>query len=58
MNLDDLAPAFFQDEPLPEGTELAGWAALVHALDVPAPVRGLSCISEKHVRGNKRQEGH
>lgn len=56
MQLDDLAPTFFQDEPLPEGTELAGWAALVHSLGVAAPVRSLSCISEKHVRGNKRQE--
>ncbi|MDE0531031.1 MAG: Fic family protein [Albidovulum sp.] len=56
MQLDELAPNFFQDEPLPQGTELAGWSALVHALGVTAPVRNLSCISEKHVRGNSRLE--
>ena len=57
MKIGRTAPAFFQDVPLPEATSLAGWAALVHHLDVAAPVRKLSCISEKHVRGNKRREG-
>ncbi len=36
---------------------LAGWAALVHALAIPAPVRRLSCVSEKHVSGSHRREG-
>lgn len=57
MEIDRATPAFIQDEPLPEATSLAGWAALVHHLDVAAPVRKLSCISKKHVRGNKRREG-
>ena len=57
MKIDNTAPEFFQDEPLPKATSLTGWAALVHHLDVAAPVRKLSCISEKHVRGNKRREG-
>lgn len=57
MMLEELAPDFFQDEPLPEGTSLAGWSALVHNVDVAAPVRKPVCISEKHIRGNKRAEG-
>lgn len=55
LNLRDAR--FFQDEPIPEGTQIAGWAALVHALDIKAPVRHLSCISERYVRGTRRIEG-
>ena len=57
MKLDIGKPAHFQNEPVPEGTRLAGWAGLVHALDVKAPVRNPACISERHVRGNRRGEG-
>lgn len=57
MELDIGNPAHFQNEPVPEGARLAGWAALVHALDVKAPVRNPACISERHVRGNRRGEG-
>ena len=49
--------ATFQDLPIPAGTRLAGWAALAHDLDIPAPVRRPSSVSEKHVRGNQREEG-
>lgn len=56
MQFNDLTPVFFQDQRLPEGTELAGWSALVHALDVAAPVRNLSATADRHVRGNKRSE--
>jgi len=56
VQLDDLRPAFFQDDPLPEGAELAGLSALVHALDVAAPVRNLSSTADKFVRGNRRSE--
>ena len=49
-------PRIFQDEPLPEGAELVGWAALVDALGVQAPLRRLSCVSEKHIRGSRRSE--
>lgn len=48
----------FQDDLVPEGTSLAGHAALVAALGVQAPVRKLSCVSDGHVRGNTRQQGH
>jgi hypothetical protein len=57
MKLNIGKPAHFQNEAVPDGTRLAGWAALVHALDVEAPVRNPACISERHVRGNRRREG-
>jgi hypothetical protein len=57
MQLEVGTPDFFQDEPLPPETRLAGWAALVHALDIKTPVRQLSCISEKYVRGTRRKDG-
>lgn len=57
MQLEIREARYFQDEPVPAGTRLAGWSALVHALDLKAPVRHLSCISEKYVRGTRRREG-
>ena len=58
MDLDFKDLQFFQDELIPDGTQIAGWAALVHALDIKAPVRHLSCISEKYVRGTRRIKGN
>ena len=53
-----LAPvAIFQEKTVPDGTRLAGWAALVQALALRAPVRRASCVSEQHVRGSRREEG-
>ena len=55
-----LAPApikVFQEKTVPDGTKLAGWAALVHALGIPAPIRRPSCVSEQHIRGSHRKEG-
>lgn len=57
MQIDSCTPDFFQYEPVPEAVTLAGWAALVNHLSIAAPVRKLSCFSDKHVRGNKRHEG-
>ena len=57
MRPESLTPPFFQDEPLPEGASLAGWAALVSAFGIAAPVRNPTCISERHVRGNVRADG-
>lgn len=57
MQLDVSQVAYFQDKPVPPGTELAGWAALVHALGIKAPMREPSCISEKHVGGSQRMDG-
>lgn len=47
----------FQESLLPEHTRLAGWAALVQALSIHAPVRRPSCVSNKHVKGSQREEG-
>jgi Fic family protein len=49
---------FFQGEIVPIGTDLAGWAALVRSLGLQAPVRNPCCISEKHVGGSQRTDGH
>jgi Fic/DOC family len=49
--------AVFQEQTLPDGTRLAGGAALVHGLTLRAPVRRPSCVSEQHVRGSHREEG-
>jgi hypothetical protein len=57
MRLETPPIATFQERTIPAGTKLAGWAALVQALAVPAPVRRLSCVSELHVRGSHREDG-
>jgi hypothetical protein len=57
MHLETPPTTVFQDRTVPAGTRLVGWAALVQALAVPAPVRRLSCLSEQHVRGSLREEG-
>ena len=46
-------PMAFQDALVPKGTGLVGWAALVHALGLKAPVRQPSCVSDNHVRGSR-----
>jgi hypothetical protein len=54
----DLTPVHtFQENLVPDQTKLAGWAALVQALSLKAPVRQPSCVSEKHIRGSQREEG-
>lgn len=58
MHLKLETPINFQGEVVPLGTQLAGWAALVQALGLQAPVRRPSCVSEKHVGGSQRDEGH
>ena len=57
MRLEAAPVAVFQENTVPSGTVLAGWAALTHALAIPAPVRQLSCVSEKHVNGSHRRDG-
>ena len=57
MRLKLETPVSFQDESVPKGTQLAGWAALVQALGLQAPVRQPSCVSAKHVGGGRREEG-
>lgn len=50
--------AIFQEKTVPEGARLAGLAALTSALAVGAPVKKPSCISDQHVRGSRREDGH
>lgn len=57
MELQFEPPLTFQDALVPAGTGLVGWAALVQALGLEAPVRQPSCVSESHVRGSQRSEG-
>jgi hypothetical protein len=57
MRLDLAKTGYFQNKPVPDEADLAGWAALVHALHLKAPVREPSCISERHVGGSQRLEG-
>ncbi len=57
MRLEFEAPLNFQGESVPAGTQLAGWAALVQALGLQAPVRRPSCVSEKHIRDSQREAG-
>ena len=57
MRIQGVTPDFFQGSPPPRGTELVGWSALVHSLDVAAPVHNPSCVSKRHVRGSKRSDG-
>lgn len=58
MRLEFETPISFQGKSVPEGTQLAGWAALVQALGIQAPVRRPSCVSEKHIRGSQREKGY
>lgn len=54
----DLKPQLpFQDTLLPKETTLAGYAALVQAFDIQAPVRSPVCVSEHHIRGSMRHDG-
>ncbi|MCY4379233.1 MAG: Fic family protein [Candidatus Dadabacteria bacterium] len=57
MRIQNLTADFFQGEPLPQGTEMVGWSALVHSLGVAAPVHNPSCVSQRHVLGSKRSDG-
>jgi hypothetical protein len=57
MRLDNAPTPIFQDRTVPDGTRLAGWAALVRAFAIQAPGRRPSCVSDKHVSGSQRQEG-
>ncbi len=57
MKLELPTETIFQERSVPEGTRPAGWAALVQALALAAPVRRPSCVSGQFVRGSRREEG-
>jgi Fic/DOC family len=56
MCLESAPITVFQNNTIPAGRRLAGWAALVSALRIAAPVRRPSCVSEQHVRSSRRRE--
>lgn len=56
MHLDLVHTPNFQESAVPEDTRLAGWAALVQALSIAAPVRRPGCVSNKHIKGSQREE--
>jgi Fic family protein len=56
LQIDTSPVQVFQEKTVPPGTKLVGWAALVHALNVKAPVRHPSVVSEQHIRGSRRQD--
>ena len=56
MRLPTAALNIFQHKTLPPGTNLAGWAAMVHALSANCPVRHPSCISDGHIKGSQRTQ--
>jgi hypothetical protein len=57
MTLEPAPITIFQEKIVPSGARLAGWAALIHALALPAPVRRPSCVAEQHVGGSIRKAG-
>lgn len=57
MRLEAASTPIFQEKSVPDGTRLAGRAALVHGLGISAPVRRPSCVSEQYVSGSRRAEG-
>ena len=56
MELNCETPLAFQERLVPNGTRLAGWAALVHGLRIAAPVRASSAVASGYIRGSRRQE--
>lgn len=57
MKLQQAQSPTFQEQAVPQGTRLAGAAALVHELGAAAPVRRPSCVADQHVRGSRRADG-
>jgi hypothetical protein len=57
MRIETGSITLFQERTVPPGSRLVGWAALVRALNIPAPVRHPSCVSARHVRGSQREDG-
>lgn len=56
MNVNEAPPLLLQGRLVPPGTRPVGLAALVHTLNVPAPLRRPSCVSDGHVRGSIRHQ--
>src|SRR6266568_2921743 len=57
MRIENKGVNTFQGKLIPEGSRLAGWAALTEALAVKGPVRSPAGVSDKHVSGSIREDG-
>jgi Fic family protein len=51
------SPSIFQEKHVPHDTSLIGMSALVHCLDVEAPVRKPACVSAQRIKEIKRDAG-
>lgn len=58
MKINPETPVSFQDQLIPTDTDLVGWTAIVHTLEIQAPVRELNCVSRQHVKGSQRKQGN
>ncbi|WP_282756549.1 Fic family protein [Desulfuromonas thiophila] len=56
MKIENTNIQMVQESLVPRESRLAGWAALGTALSIEAPLRHLSCVSEKFVRGSRKSE--
>ena len=50
-------PTFFQEKLIPTDASLVGLSALVHGLNVEAPVRRPACISSKRIKEITKKSG-
>lgn len=50
-------PRIFAEHLLPQGTSLVGLSALAGTLNIEAPIRRPSVVSEQHVKGNVKTDG-
>ena len=57
MHLEMNNPRIFQEKHVPSDSSLIGLAALVHSLNVEAPVRKPACVSEHRIKGTRRETG-
>ena len=56
LNLEN--PAVFQEKHVPRDASLIGMAALVHNLNVEAPVRKPACVSSQRIKQIKKDTGN
>lgn len=49
-------PEYFQHEQVPQGTQIAGWSAIIKTYGIDVPLRYFACVSHKHISGNRRIE--
>ena len=50
-------PATLQEQLVPKDTQLAGLSALVHGLQLEAPLRSFSAVSTGYIKGSQREDG-